>query len=79
MFFAQISCGLCYKPMTIVNYDSRVVNKFEASLTAGARVVIYNCHMFKVLVTGVSQAPEKPGAVFTTLHFLRNLRIGPIS
>jgi hypothetical protein len=59
--------------MTIVNDDSRVVNKFEASLTADARVIIYDCHMFIVQVTGVYQAPEKPGAIFTTLHFLRNL------
>jgi hypothetical protein len=73
MFFAQISCGLYYKPMMIVNDDSRVVNKFEASLSENARVIIYICHMFILLVTGVSQAPEKPGAVFTTLHFLRNL------
>ena len=34
--------GLYYKPMTIVNDDSRVVNKLEASLTDDTRVVIYN-------------------------------------
>ncbi len=33
-------CGLYYKPMTIVNDDSRVINKLEASLTDDARVVI---------------------------------------
>jgi hypothetical protein len=38
--------------MTIVNDDSRVVNKLEASLTDDARVVIYDCHMFIVLATG---------------------------
>jgi hypothetical protein len=59
--------------MTIVNDESRVVIKLEASLTENARVVIYDCHMFIVQVTGVYQAPEKPGAIFTTLHFLRNL------
>jgi hypothetical protein len=32
--------------MTIVNGDSRVINKLEASLTDDARVVIYNRHMF---------------------------------
>ncbi len=32
--------------MTIVNDDSRVVNKHEASLTDNARVVIYDRHMF---------------------------------
>ncbi len=34
--------------MTIVNDDSRVVNKLEASLTDDARVVIYDRHMFIV-------------------------------
>jgi hypothetical protein len=37
--------------MTIVNDDSRVVNKLEASLTVNARVIIYDCHMFIVLAT----------------------------
>jgi hypothetical protein len=37
--------------MTIINDDSRVVNKLEASLTDDARVVIYNCHMFIVQAT----------------------------
>jgi hypothetical protein len=37
--------------MTIVNEDSRVVNKLEASLTDDARVVIYNRHMFIVQAT----------------------------
>ncbi len=40
--------GLYYKPMTIINDDSRVVNKLEASLTDDARVIIYDCHMFIV-------------------------------
>ncbi len=39
-------CGLYYKHIMIVNYDSSIVNKFRASLTDDARVVIYNCHMF---------------------------------
>jgi len=34
--------------MTIVNDDSRVVNKLEASLTDDARVVIYNRRMLIV-------------------------------
>jgi len=38
--------------MQIVNGDSRVVNKFEASLTDDARVVIYDHHMFIVQATG---------------------------
>ncbi len=38
--------------MTIVNDDSMVVNKLEASLTDAAKVVIYDCHMFIVQATG---------------------------
>ncbi len=37
--------------MTIVNDDSRVINKLEASLTDDARVVIYDCHRFIVQAT----------------------------
>ena len=37
--------------MTIVNDDSRVINKLEASLTDHARVVIYDRHMFIVQAT----------------------------
>ena len=37
--------------MTIVNYNSNIVNKFGASLTDDARVVIYECHMFIVHAT----------------------------
>jgi hypothetical protein len=37
--------------MMIVNDDSRVVNKLEASLTDDARVVIYDCNMYKPLVS----------------------------
>ncbi len=36
----------------IVNDDSRVINKLEASLTDNARVVIYDRHMFIVQATG---------------------------
>ena len=39
-------CGLYYIPMTIVNDDSRVINKLETSLTDDARVCIYDCHKF---------------------------------
>jgi hypothetical protein len=44
--------GQYYKPMTIVNDDSRVINKLEASLTDNASVVIYDRHMFIVQATG---------------------------
>ncbi len=39
-------CGLYYKPITIVNDTSRVINKLKTSLTGNVRVVIYDCHMF---------------------------------
>jgi hypothetical protein len=45
-----------YKPLTIINDDSRVVNKLEASLTDDARVVIYDRHMFIVQVIGLVSA-----------------------
>jgi len=41
--------------MTIINYNSRVVNKLESSLTDDARVVIYNCHTLIVQATGTLQ------------------------
>ncbi len=37
--------------MMIVNDDSRVINKLEASLTEDAKVIIYDCHMFIVQAT----------------------------
>jgi len=48
------TCGLYYKPMTIVNDDSRIVNKLDASLTNDARVFIYDRHMFIVQDAGPS-------------------------
>jgi len=38
--------GLYYKHIMIVNDDSGIVNKFEASVTANPRVIIYDRHMF---------------------------------
>jgi hypothetical protein len=43
--------GLYYKPMTIVNNDSRVTAKLETSVTDDTRVVIYDHHMFIVQAT----------------------------
>jgi tRNA threonylcarbamoyladenosine modification (KEOPS) complex Cgi121 subunit len=43
--------GPYYKSMTIVNDDSRVINKLKTSLSDDARVVIYNRHMFIVQAT----------------------------
>jgi hypothetical protein len=39
--------------MTIVNDDSRVINKLEASLADDIRVIIYNRHMFIVQATDI--------------------------
>ncbi len=50
MFLNQCS-GLYYKPMTIINDDSRVINKLYTPLTDDARVIIYDRHMFIVPVT----------------------------
>ncbi len=41
--------------MTIVNDDSRVINKLEASLTDDTRVIIYDCHIFIVQAIGFIQ------------------------
>ncbi len=43
-----LTSGLYYKPMMMVNGDSRVVTKLETSLTDDARVIIYGHHMFIV-------------------------------
>jgi len=48
------TCGLYYKPITIVNDDSSIVNKLETSLTDDARVIIYDHHMFIVQATVVN-------------------------
>jgi hypothetical protein len=47
-------CGLYYKHLTIVNYSSSIVNKLKALLTDGARVVIYDCHVFILQASGVT-------------------------
>jgi hypothetical protein len=48
----HVSSGLYYKHMMIINDDSGIVNRLEASLTDDARVIIYDCHMFIVQATG---------------------------
>jgi hypothetical protein len=45
--------GLYYKHITIVNYDSSIINNFGASLTDDGRVVIYYCHMFIIQAASV--------------------------
>ena len=47
----QNVCGLYYKHITIVNYDSSIFNKFGALLTDDARGVIYDRQMFIVQAT----------------------------
>ncbi len=42
--------------MMIVNDNSRVVNKLQASLTDDARVVIYDRHMFIVQAPGLEKS-----------------------
>jgi hypothetical protein len=49
VFPPYMTSGLYYKPITIVNDESRVINKLETSLTDDARVIIYDRHMFIVL------------------------------
>jgi hypothetical protein len=48
--FAKTS-GLYYKHSTVINDDSNIINKFEASIADDARVIIYDCHMFIVQAT----------------------------
>jgi len=43
-----VTCGLYYKPMTIVNEDSRVVNKLETSLTDNACTIV-TCLQYRPL------------------------------
>jgi hypothetical protein len=52
--YSFTSCGLYYKPMMIVNDDSRVINKLEASLTDDTIVITYDHHMFIVQSTDQS-------------------------
>jgi hypothetical protein len=50
--FTIVTClqysGLYYKLMTIINDNSSITNKLEITLIDGARVVIYDRHMFTV-------------------------------
>jgi hypothetical protein len=55
--FSAIS-GLYYKPITIINDDSNVVNKLETLLIDDVRVIIYDHHMFIVQATGSSVGPR---------------------
>ncbi len=46
--------GLYHKHITIINDDSRVINKLETSLTDDARVINYDLHLFIIQATGVN-------------------------
>ncbi len=48
---ANVSSGLYYKHLTIVNYDSSVINKGSFKLIYDARVVIYNCNWLIIQAT----------------------------
>jgi hypothetical protein len=47
-----LRCGMYYKPILIVNNNSRVIIKLETSLTDDARVANYDHRMFIVQATG---------------------------
>ncbi len=54
------ACGLYYKPITIVNDNSSIVNKLVNSLIDSPRVTIYVYHMFIVQATEQYQSPPLP-------------------
>jgi hypothetical protein len=55
--------------MKIVNDDSRVINKLEASLTDDTRVIIYDRHMFIVQATANIRLSWKGLAGTNTLAY----------
>ncbi len=52
--------------MTMINDDSRVVNKLETSLTDDARVIIYDCHMLIDTGHSVNYKPRLNITLVTT-------------
>jgi hypothetical protein len=48
----NVISGLYYKQVTIVNDNSSTVSKLSSKLIDDARVVIYDCNMFIIQVTG---------------------------
>ncbi len=53
-YYVFLSSGLYYKPITIVNDVSSIINRLETSLIDDARVGIYDHHMFIVQATGAN-------------------------
>ena len=47
------SCGLYYKPVTIVNDESSIVSKWSIKLIDDPSVIIYDHHRFIIQATGV--------------------------
>jgi hypothetical protein len=43
--------SLYYKHVTIVNYDSSVISKWDFKLIDDASVIIYDCNMFIIQAT----------------------------
>jgi len=62
--------------MMIINDDSRVINKLEASLTDYVRVVIYDCHMFIVQAT---VWPHKQNFPLFVTYFVPDRPLQPIA
>ena len=69
-YILEITSGLYYKTITIVNDDSRFINKLETSLNDDARVVIYDRHMFIVQATVFSDFVIIEGAGVKVYKFL---------
>ncbi len=71
--------------MMMVNDDSRIINKLEASLTDDARVIIYNRHIFIVQATGLQSLTNafqtfnnqniwrRGAAAFNQIIFVKNM------
>ncbi len=78
LLFVGKASGLYYKPMTIINDDSRVVTKLETSLTDNARVIIYDRQMFIVQATGAYPRVErlKGLSIGQDPSLLTNIRLG---
>jgi len=68
-----------YKPITIVNDDSSIVNKLETSLTDDARVVIYDRHVFIVQATGLIFAGKARSQPLEWGHLLLGKLLSPVN
>ncbi len=49
------TCGLYYKHVMIVNYNSSVISKYNFKLIDDPRVAIYNHHRFIIQATNVKR------------------------